>query len=288
MKNTFQQLFREALSPEVEVLSFHSVSGGDINRCYRVETSEGRWFVKCNSAHRFPEMFERESEGLDLLREQTAFRVPKVEGVFYQHDDAFLMLEWIDTGQEKQGFAEQFASALASMHGSSADFFGLSASNYIGTLVQDNPKSSSWTDFFENHRISPLLNRAVDMGLLDGNDGQYFDRICARLETWFPVEKPSLLHGDLWGGNYVASSSGEPVLIDPAVYYGHRLMDIGMMHLFGGFDPDIINYYHDLMPLPDNWREGVEIANLYPLLVHTILFGPSYASSVKAILRKYS
>jgi fructosamine-3-kinase len=131
-----------------------------------------------------------------------------------------------------------------------------------------------------------LFKQAYDQGLADDTTLKKFELFCEKLEAWIPAEKPALLHGDLWSGNFMTGPNG-PTLIDPAVYYGHREMDIAMMHLFGGFDPDLFEAYHQLSPLERNWQERLDIHNLYPLLVHVLLFGESYMAPIKNTLQRF-
>lgn len=175
---------------------------------------------------------------------------------------------------------------LAQLHQNSSPSFGLDTSNYIGSLPQENSRHSNWIPFFVEQRIRPLLKQTEAM--FSDNELKQFDRLFTRLEQFFPVEKPSLLHGDLWSGNTFTSETNEPVLIDPAMYYGHRLMDLGMTRLFGGFSADFYAAYQEFQPLESNWEDACEIANLYPLLVHLRLFGMAYKGQIIDLLSTYS
>jgi fructosamine-3-kinase len=158
----------------------------------------------------------------------------------------------------------------------------------MGSLVQYNTPEKSWVEFFVCRRLQVQVALAFDSGHLDKSAVTRFDRFYSRLDQIFSPGKPSLLHGDLWGGNYMVSESGEPCLIDPAVYYGHREVDLAMTTLFGGFSAEFYTGYESHHKLEPGWRERLDIYNLYPLLVHLNLFGSSYLGSVTSILKRFS
>lgn len=270
-----------------EPVTYSPVSGGDINQAFKVQVGAASFFAKVNSASRFPGMFDAEAEGLKLLA-TSSFRIPEVLGVYEAEGQSVLLLEWIESGPKTDAFWESFGKRLAAMHRISSNDFGLQNDNYIGSLPQYNSEKSTWNDFFITQRIEPQLKLAFDKNLLSSKDRLLFDSLFHRLGDFFENEPPALLHGDLWSGNLMCSKTSEPVLIDPAVYFGHRLMDIGMTRLFGGFDPVFYETYHTEYPLPENWLETTDVANLYPLLVHVNLFGSSYVSQVQSIISRYS
>ncbi len=260
------------------------VGGGCINDAHVVATDKGRFFVKYNHARRYPGMFEAEARGLEVLKNAGELSVPEVIGTGQADDQAFLILEYIDSRPQEKNFWENFGRGLARLHKHSNQHFGLNHSNYIGSLPQRNAFSESWTDFFIKERIRPQLQLSRESGKTDKELEKKFERLFARLGEFFPAEPPALLHGDLWSGNYMTGSQGQAVIIDPAIYYGHRYMDLGMSKLFGGFAPEFYRAYHDEYPLDPNWQQGIEIANLYPLMVHVNLFGGGYLGSVNSIL----
>jgi protein-ribulosamine 3-kinase len=263
------------------------VGGGCINDAHVVTTDQGRYFVKYNHARRYPGMFEAEARGLEVLKNAGELSVPGVIGTGEAGDQAFLILEYIDSRQQEKNFWENFGQGLARLHKHSNQHFGLDHSNYIGSLAQSNAFSESWSSFFINERIQPQLRLSRESGKTDKELEKKFERLFARLDEFFPTEPPALLHGDLWSGNYITGNKGEAVIIDPAVYYGHRYMDLGMSKLFGGFAPDFYKAYHSEYPLDGDWQQGIEIANLYPLMVHVNLFGGGYLGSVLQILRAF-
>lgn len=275
------------LEKPVTLISTASVGGGDINEAFLLHTGQGDYFVKKNSASLFPGMFEKEAKGLELLRSAHEIDVPEVIACGEEHDVAFLILKFIESSDKKRGFWEDFGKRLAALHRHTNHFFGLEENNYIGSLHQSNRKHDNWSDFFREERIQPQMKLAFDQGRIDYALVQSFERFYNRLNELFPVEPPALLHGDLWGGNFMVDASGEPVLIDPAVYYGHREMDLAMSQLFGGFGPGFYESYHSHFPLEKGWKQRLDFCNLYPLMVHVNLFGGGYVHSVKSILNKF-
>lgn len=271
-----------------EVRSVSSISGGSINQCFRLATSQGDFFAKVNHANRFPKMFEAEQKGLELLKRGSSFRIPEVFGIGVDGDYSVLVMEHLNRGPAPESSLVAFGRTLAAMHQVTADTFGLDHDNYIGSLDQANTQHDDWASFYVEMRLQPLLGQAIQRGLLDQQDVPKVETMMTTIKRYFPLEAPSLLHGDLWSGNYFFTQDGHPSIFDPAVYYGHRYMDLGMMQLFGGFDDLVFEAYNEVYPLPENWRVGTELANLYPVLVHVVLFGSGDVSQAKSILQKFA
>ncbi len=263
------------------------VGGGSINDARRLETSEGSYFAKINSAEDYPGMFEAESSGLKFLKEHCTFRIPIPIATGVTEDIQWILMENINSINRKPDFWEEFGRKLADMHKNSADYFGLDENNYLGSLIQRNDRRDKWEDFFSEMRIRPQLEMAKENGLASSEFLRLFEKMLSRVERYFPKEPPAALHGDLWTGNFMTDSHGEAVIFDPAVYYGHREMDLGMSKLFGGFDKRFYDAYHEVYPLESGWEERIHVANLYPLLAHVNLFGGSYTGQVIQILRKH-
>jgi fructosamine-3-kinase len=270
------------------VASARGIAGGDINRAYEVVLADGRrLFVKTND--RSPRgMFAAEARGLGWLGEADALRIPKVVAVAApEHPHQFLVLELVATGAPARDFDEKLGRGLAALHRCGAPGFGLDHDNFIGWLPQVNAAAGSWPEFYRARRLEAQLRRAADEGRASPRMRQGFDRLFRELdELCGPAEPPARLHGDLWGGNLLCDERGGPCLIDPAVYGGHREIDLAMMRLFGGFGARVFDAYDEAWPLADGHRERLSLYQLYPLMVHVNLFGGSYIGSVEAALER--
>jgi fructosamine-3-kinase len=270
--------------------SARRLSGGDINDAFEVRLADSRSvFVKTN-AHAPPEMFPAEARGLVWLAEARALRIPEVLAVSSESDSArFLALELVRPGTPGRGHDESLGRGLAALHRCGAARFGLEHDNFIGSLPQSNAPHASWASFYESERLAPQLARAAAQGRASAALRRGFERLFARLsELVGPEEPPSRLHGDLWGGNLHTDETGAPCLIDPAVYGGHREVDLAMMRLFGGFGERVFSAYAEAFPLAEGAGERVELYQLYPLMVHVNLFGGGYGASVERILSRYA
>lgn len=265
------------------------LSGGDINRAAKLETGSSNLFVKWN--HRAPaDMFEKEAKGLELLRSaDSEIVVPKpllhrpVDG----DSPGFLVMEYFAPASGSSKNAFRFGAQLAKLHQTGAEHFGLDHNNYIGRLPQYNSARNSWPEFYADMRITPQIKMAVDSGLLPASIMQNSERFYAECSSLFPDTAPSLVHGDLWGGNYFFDASGSAVLIDPAVYFGHPEMDLAFSKMFGGFSNEFYRGYEAETPLEPGFEIRIELYNLYPLLVHANLFGGGYATQARRFLERY-
>jgi len=264
------------------------VTGGDISQCYKIETEKGAFFIKINDAGKYPGMMQTEAKGLKILAGTDTFRLPLIvaEGVYQQRQ--YLLLEWITPGKQTPDYWEQFAQKLAALHSNTHEFFGLDFNNYIGRLHQVNSGRVHFSDFYSENRILPLVKLLRDQQHYGQKEAVVFDKLSGFMHTLIPEDPPALLHGDLWAGNYLTDGQGQPVLIDPAPYYGHRETDIAMMQLFGGFPPQVFTSYHEQFPLIEGWQKRVALFQLYPLLVHAILFGGNYISQSLSIAKSYT
>ncbi len=287
-KQHINGLLSQLTGETVSIIAIHPEYGGNINESFCLETNAGKYFLKRNESGKFPKMYESESSGLTQLRLCSNFIIPKVfgNGTFQKHD--YLLMEYIEKGKsDSKKFHEDFAIALAQLHRNSNEHFGLSHNNYIGSLPQSNHVSSSWPDFFASQRLVPMVSMAHRDGKITLDTVRKFEKLCFRMAQLFPEEKPALIHGDLWSGNYLGTNDGKPCLFDPAVYFGNREMDIAMMHLFGGFHSDIFKLYNDEFPLQPEWEQRIDLCNLYPLLVHVNLFGGNYVKQMLVVLERY-
>lgn len=256
-------------------------NGGDINDCFKIVTNKGSYFIKVNNARKYPKMFQMESNGLQLLSNHSSFYTPTVFFELDHNNWSILLMEYLHL--RTNGSWDKFGRSLADLHQVDDPHFGLDQDNYIGSLTQSNKKHETWASFYKEERISPLFKEAFDKGFFGKRDLVFVDKL--DFDKIFPVEKPALLHGDLWSGN-AAFCKGKPCIYDPAVYYGHREMDLGMTLLFGGFPQEMYAAYEEVFPLEKGWKQRVEIAQLYPLLVHVLLFGGSYIQQVRTILQR--
>ena len=266
-----------------------AVHGGSINESHRWETDAGPIFVKVAPAQRRA-MFDAEAEGLDALRRANAVRVPRVLGIAATESEVALALEWIELGRSSRAAETALGRQLAAQHRVTAKAFGWHRDNTIGSSPQLNGWGEDWTVFLRERRLRPQL----DMARVNGFQGrlqQRGEQLLSQLERLLGSshEPPSLLHGDLWGGNWGTDQRGAPVIFDPAVYFGDRVADIAMTRLFGGFGPSFYAAYEAAWPLPPEADMRVELYNLYHVLNHLNLFGGGYLaqalSSMERLLR---
>ncbi len=276
-----------ALGTRIERL--RPLSGGDINDAFALEQSDGRSvFLKTHAAAP-ADMFWTEAQGLAWVSKARALRVPEVLAVNDPDVDGppYLILEMLAPGDRVRDFDDRLGCGLAALHRSGSEHFGWSTDNYIGSLPQKNSANDDWVAFYREARLRPMVLRARQRGHGDATLERRFDRLFERLsELAGPSETPARLHGDLWGGNLHVAPNGEPALIDPAVYGGHREVDLAMMKLFGGFSQRVFDAYHEAYPLQPGFEERVPLYQLYPLLVHLVLFGTGYRRQVDAALTK--
>lgn len=262
------------------------LAGGCIHHAVGLETSEGMFFLKWNNADQAGN-FSAEQRGLRLLAEHTK-NFTAVPLTYGSNDHfSFLLTEFIEQGSPAPDFWRDFGERLAGLHRNTAPLFGLDHDNFIGRLPQSNRQHPDYVSFFTRERLRPQVQRAQVAGLIGTETGRAFERLFGLLPELLPDEPPALLHGDLWQGNFLCGPEGRAVLIDPAVYYGHREAEIAFTQLFGGFSPEFYAAYEESFPLAAGWRERTSLFNLYPLLVHLNLFGRSYLPEIKQILNVY-
>lgn len=278
------QVIHQATQRPFQIDRATALSGGDINEAYQIQGSDQTYFVKLNRADR-AFMFAAESHGLKDIADTKTIRVPQpiCHGSFDRV--SYLVLEHLELG--RSGNAQQFelGQQLARLHrasGSSA--FGWSQDNTIGSTPQPNPWTANWAEFWQKHRIGYQLNLAQSRGGSFLQSEQLLDRIPDLLKNHNP--RPSLVHGDLWGGNAGALRSGEPVIYDPAVYWGDREVDLAMTELFGGFSKPFYEGYNATYPLEPGYHERKTLYNLYHILNHFNLFGSSYAGQANRMIQQ--
>lgn len=272
---------------DLKVAGIRAVNGGDINQCYRLETGQGVFFLKYNQGHVRDDFFKKEYDGLVRLQRIGTLGVPSPLFFGETGEGAYLLTDYIGKAAPGPEFWRVFAEGLASMHGVSHTGFGLEEHNFIGSMVQDNGFCDTWSEFYITRRLEPLIKQCLDQQMLPVSVIRNTERLYRQLPDIFPSEKPALLHGDLWGGNFLSGPGGVPFVFDPAVYYGNREMDLAMARLFGGFDRKFFWYYEEYYPLAAGWQERIPLCQLYPLLVHALLFGGGYVQQARTILSDY-
>lgn len=280
----------EYLSPGDKLISRNSHgSGGCINSTYKLSLKSGKsYFIKENS-HGPSDMFLREAQGLFALSEKFSLKVPIPLALGKEGSRNFLIMELIMDSPKDKHFWELFGRAVADLHKSKgADTFGYKSDNYIGSTRQVNDEMDCWTDFFCEKRLIYQMELAASRHLTDSYITEGVEKICEKIGEILPEpEFPSLLHGDLWSGNYMTDKEGRPVLIDPAVYYGHREADLAMSEMFGRFDKRFYSSYGEVFPRDKGYSGRRDLYNLYHMLNHLNLFGSSYVGSVKSIISAY-
>lgn len=265
-----------ALGDTTEIQWVRRLAGGDINQAALIRSGETRWFVKYHEQAP-ANMFAAEARALSEIATQGAIKVPSPIAKGSAGRASWLVLEYLEL--TSMGSAALMGEQLAALHAVTRESHGWSRDNYIGTTPQVNTLHDDWTDFWLQCRIGPQLSMAesagIGSGLLDRGE-RLLENMDRLLQGHQPA--PSLLHGDLWGGNKAFTVSGQPVIFDPASYYGDRETDIAMTELFGGFEPDFYAAYNAHSPLPDGYRLRRDLYNLYHMLNHLNLFGGGYLS----------
>lgn len=263
------------------------VGGGSINRSYRIATLGGAVYLLKTNVRSALAMFEAEREGLEALRRADAIRVPEPIRASVGGDRAFLLLEYVELGHKTALAARACGHALALLHRQTKPQFGWHRANTIGRTEQLNDWSDDWVGFFRDARLGYQLRLAADNGI-DTSIQAAGQRLLERMPEFFTDYTPSasLLHGDLWGGNWGATYGEEPVIFDPATYYGDRETDIAMTRLFGGFGPEFYTAYNESWPLDAGFQQRCDLYNLYHVLNHYNLFRGGYQYQVSELLDK--
>lgn len=283
--NFFEKVLFDGLGHPYKIKKVQHVSGGDINHACKVATTNGVFFVKWNQ---FPQsdMFSKEAQGLNLLRSAACIDVPQTLGYGKVEGKNYLILEEIEKGRHSLHFWEDFGQKLAKLHQHSSSKHGLNHDNYIGRLPQQNSPKADWITFFIEQRLSPQLSMGRNKGIISRTLVQQFESLYKLLPDLIPEEPPALLHGDLWSGNFMCGTNHRVWLIDPAVYYGHREMELAFTRLFGGYDERFYKSYQEVFPLALGFDNRVNIHNIYPLLVHVNLFGTSYLRAIEGTIKR--
>jgi fructosamine-3-kinase len=269
----------------VDARSARVIPGGSINECYRVANRHGgAVFVKVNAPD-CAEMFAAEFEGLTAIRAAAAVRVPEPLAYGVADGAAWLALEFLDLGSGSTQAGGRLGERLAAQHGHTGDRFGWHRDNTIGTTPQRNAWHGDWPGFWREERLGPQLRYAAANGY-GRETAARGERLVEGLPHLFAGHSPvpSLLHGDLWGGNWAMTRTGEPVTFDPAVYYGDRECDLAMSELFGGFPRQFRLAYEAAWPLDAGYGLRRDIYNLYHVLNHLNLFGGAYLGQAVTLM----
>lgn len=271
------------------IIKIHSVSGGCISDSQKIITESGnKFFLKINQ-NQPEDMFLKESNGLKELKKSEAIRVPYV----IHTESSFILLEDITSGIRKKTFFEDFGRKFADLHRYKGSYYGFYENNYIGSTPQinipENDEGANWIDFYMNKRILFQLKLAEKNDLADSLLKSLIYKLENKVSDLFSGSEtsPSLLHGDLWGGNYIIDENGDSCLIDPAVYYGDREADLAMTKLFGGFNEEFYESYRESYPLADGYEYRENVYKLYHVLNHLNLFGSGYYSQCISLLKYY-
>lgn len=283
IKNKIETVLKEKITKQ------YTVSGGCINDARILHTESGKhFFIKTNPGNP-PDMFAKEANGLKEIASANVIRVPQVIYV----NDTFLLLEAIILSSKSQSFFEDFGRRFAQLHKYNGKYFGFFENNYIGSTPQINianeNEKSDWTKFYFNKRLKFQFDLAEKKGYAGESLHNAFSRLENKIEDILKSngEKPALLHGDLWSGNFIIDEKGNACLIDPAVYYGHREADLAMTKLFGGFDDSFYEAYNEEYPLDDGYIYREKIYKLYHVLNHLNLFGSGYYQQAVSLIKYY-
>ena len=261
-----------------------SVGGGCINQGYAVSNGKQTYFVKLNQASQIA-MFEAEALGLQQMFDTKTIRVPQPLCTGTAGDSCYIVMEWLQMGGGKSQSSIEMGRKLAAMHqATTQDGFGWDMQNTIGSTPQINTWTEGWGEFYAQHRLGYQFKLGRRRG---GHFTQAEELLAAIPELLAGHEaQPSLVHGDLWGGNAGCTVEGEPVIFDPATYYGDREVDIAMTELFGGFPRVFYQGYNEVFPLDSGYERRKNLYNLYHIVNHFNLFGGSYESQANSMIRK--
>ncbi|CAI2603189.1 putative ketoamine kinase [Apilactobacillus kunkeei] len=281
-----KQLTQEWLEqlPIKNVTKLTPVSGGDINDSYEIIADNQKYFMKVQP-NKGKEFFEHEVEGIDLIGQYAT--VPTIIDYGEIDGDGFLIQKWMNLSPF--GNQYQLGQMLANVHMHHNDRFGLDKDFKLGRVPKTNTWHDNWADFFIKQRLNPLMDMAIKNREISKEDLNHFDNLKKAFKKDMDSHHSdaSLLHGDLWSGNFSFLEDGNPILIDPDVYYGDREFDIGVTTVFGGFNADFYEGYNDTYPLDSGWKRRIQYYQFFYLLAHYVMFGGGYGLEVKSILSQY-
>ena len=273
-----------ALGQNLRLVNFQRVAGGDINQAYRLDLGSLEVFVKYNSRAK-PGMFETEAMGLEELGKCGSLLVPKPVALGHHGATAWLALEYLELDGHKEYGAHALGEGLARLHLQKQPFFGWWQDNFIGSTPQPNARSDDWLSFYAENRLRFQVHRLIAAGAaktLSRHCESLIDRMPGLFEAYTP--QPSLLHGDLWGGNWAVTARGQPVIYDPASYYGDRETDLAMSELFGGFPSAFYHSYEQTFPSDPGYKRRKPLYQLYHVLNHANLFAGGYLARAEQMI----
>lgn len=269
--------------PITNIIDYRAVSGGDINDAYKIDTTDHEYFLKVQP-NKTADYFDHEKAGLEAIGKVVNVPTPIAQGQI--DGDAYLLLNWINSGD---GFQSDLGSAVATMHLVHNDKFGFDYNHQSKAVVKNNQWQTSWAKFYSEQRLDMVARLAKEKHVWNATRQAGFDKMRAAFVDYYQTHdvEPSLLHGDLWSGNYMFEADGTPTLIDPDALYGDREYDLAMTTIFGGFDQDFYDSYNQEYPLEPGFQERLPWYQFYYLGFHLVLFGETYGGSVDRILSQY-
>lgn len=270
------------------IRSINHVSGGQINDAFHVVTDQGHYFIKTN-ADAPANFFTFEANGLKAIAKTNTISVPDVYDLQEKAEDdaSVLVLQWVN-GEVTKHTAAKLGEQLAALHQNVERYYGLAEDGFIGTLKQPNQQTESWVEYFQKNKLQTQLNYGIKNNVISGNRRNNLENLIKNLANYIPDQPDrSLLHGDLWRGNWLAGENGQPYLVDPAILVGDRSFELAYTELFGGFPETFYDAYRDTWPLSAEYPDTKAIYQLFYLLVHLNIFGEHYGSAVDAILKSY-
>ncbi|MBS9334535.1 fructosamine kinase family protein [Fructobacillus sp. M1-13] len=259
------------------------VSGGDVNLAYSLYSGNDRYFLKVQP-YQDRHFFDSEVASLKALQKHVT--VPKVMKQGEIQGFAYLLLSWVKSGPSNQG---DLGRALAVLHQTKGSQFGFNLSNDYDFVPKDNTWSDSWGEFFVHQRLEPLMKQAIKKGFWLSQRGDHFEHLKQAILSDAHVQnvKPSLLHGDLWAGNFMFDEKGQPVFIDPNAFYGDREYDLAVSAVFPGFSQDFYEAYQKAYPLDEGYQERFKWYEFYYILMHFVRFGDIYAPRLNRLLLQF-
>ena len=271
---------------QFDVTATKSIAGGDINSAFILQGSTQNYFVKLNRANLI-DMFAAEFDGLNALANTKTIQTPRPILYGQAEKSSFLVLEYIEFTRMTSSAQRILGEQLANLHQQKQPYFGWTRDNTIGSTPQINTHAYDWATFWREHRLGFQLRRAAENGY-SGKLQHLGEKLCARVDDFFTdyTPAPSLLHGDLWGGNIACDAHYRPIIFDPACYFGDRETDLAMTELFGGFGADFYSAYNSVWKLDAGYQTRKTLYNLYHIFNHVNLFGAGYERQAQQMMEQ--